>query len=66
MATVKLSVLQDALSEVDFPAHKDDIVRSAEQRDAPTDAQKALRTLPPVEYGNVEEVLRSVHHDLTG
>lgn len=64
MATVRQSELESALNQVDFPAHKDDIIRSAEVSKASVDAQKALRTLPPVEYGNADEVIRSVTHDV--
>jgi hypothetical protein len=47
------------LDSVDFPATRDDIVREAEQSDAPEPVLKALRGMPPVDYRNREEVLRS-------
>jgi hypothetical protein len=64
MADVTLQELLDAISEVDFPAHKDEIVRSAEQEGASVDAQQALRSMPPVEYANGDEVIRSVNVDI--
>jgi hypothetical protein len=47
------------LETVDFPAAKDDIVRVAEQLGAPEPVLKALRGMPPVDYHNKAEVLRS-------
>lgn len=49
------------LEDVDFPAHRDDLVRAAEQAGAPEDVIKALRAMPPEEYGNKAEVMRSAH-----
>jgi hypothetical protein len=51
------------LTEVDFPAGKDAILQSAEQQGAPPEVLKALRALPPVEYGNKTEVGRSAGVD---
>lgn len=64
MANVKLSDLQQAVSAVDFPAGKDDILSSAEKQGAAQDVLSALRSLQPVEYGNAQEVIRSVHTDV--
>jgi hypothetical protein len=64
MAHVTLGEMKDALSQVDFPAGKDEILRSAEQQGATEDAKKALRSLAPVEYGNAEEVIRSVNPEV--
>jgi hypothetical protein len=47
------------LNTVDFPAMKEDIIREAEQLGAPEGVLKALRGMPPVDYHNKEEVLRS-------
>jgi hypothetical protein len=49
------------LTTVHFPAHRDDIVRAAEQDGAPEDVVKALRGMPPVDYGSKDEVRRSAH-----
>jgi hypothetical protein len=49
------------LDDVDFPAHRDDLVRAAEQAGAPQDVIKALRGMPPEEYGSKAEVMRSAH-----
>jgi hypothetical protein len=49
------------LKDVDFPAHRDDLVRAAEQAGAPEDVIKALRAMPPEEYGSKAEVMRSAH-----
>ncbi|MDG4831303.1 DUF2795 domain-containing protein [Solwaraspora sp. WMMD1047] len=47
------------LSAADYPAHRDDLVRTAERAGAPPDVLRALRAMPPVEYGNSGEVARS-------
>lgn len=49
------------LKMVDFPASRDDIVKSAQDEGAPEEVVKALRGMPPVDYGNKDEVLRSAH-----
>jgi hypothetical protein len=49
------------LTNVDFPAHRDDLVRAAEREGAPEDVIKALRGMPPEEYTNKDEVMRSAH-----
>lgn len=51
----------DHLTTVDFPAHRDDLVRAAEGEGAPEDVVKALRAMPPVVYENKDEVRRSAH-----
>jgi hypothetical protein len=52
------------LNMLDFPASKEDIVREAERVAAPPEVLKALRALPPVEYGNHNEVVRSAASDI--
>jgi hypothetical protein len=47
------------LGTVDFPATRDEIVQEAERQGAPEDVLKALRGMPPVDYGSRAEVLRS-------
>jgi hypothetical protein len=47
------------LVTVDFPASRDEIVRDAERNGAPEDVLKALRAMPPEEYGSKAEVQRS-------
>ncbi|BCJ56655.1 DUF2795 domain-containing protein [Micromonospora endophytica] len=47
------------LSNLDYPAGKDDVVREAEREGAPPDVLRALRALPPVDYANDAEVARS-------
>lgn len=64
MANVSLDALKDALSQVDFPAGKDDVVRSARDQGAGADALAALRSVPPVDYRNADEVIRSVTRDV--
>ena len=51
----------DYLKDVDFPAHRDELVRAAEQAHAPEDVIKAVRAMPPEEYGSKAEVMRSAH-----
>lgn len=64
MANVSITALKEALAQVDFPADKDQILRTAEQQGVRGDAHKALRSLPPVEYTNVDEVVGSVMPDV--
>lgn len=52
--------LKDVLSDLDFPADKDDVVAHAEQRGAGREVASALRAMPPAQYNQVEEVLRAV------
>ncbi|MBF6329589.1 DUF2795 domain-containing protein [Nocardia transvalensis] len=59
MATDVDSVRQ-ALSDADFPADKDQLVRYATQAGADDDTVRALRAIPPESYANITEVLQSV------
>jgi hypothetical protein len=52
------------LNTVDFPATRDDIVREAAKLGAPEGVLKALRGMPPVDYHNKEEVLRSAKTEI--
>jgi hypothetical protein len=52
-----------ALKYADFPAAKDDLIRAAEAARAPDHVITALRAIPPEEYANREEVIRSVPAD---
>lgn len=49
------------LKTVDFPAGKDTIAYEAQMAGAPEDVVKALKAMPPVDYANKDEVLRSAH-----
>lgn len=53
----------NALLDADFPADKQALLGFAESKGADDDVLGALRGLPPVRYGNREEVLRSVDAD---
>ncbi len=64
MVTVTPGALRTALEQVDYPADKDELVRAAEQHDAPTEVQRALRSLPLATYDNLDEVIRSVTVDV--
>ena len=55
--------LRQALRDVDFPAGKDELIRAAQASGAPDEVIRALRTIPPEEYVNREEVARSVPKD---
>lgn len=59
MATDRLR-LHEALSQADFPADKEYLLRCAEEADADSDTMKELRSIPPDTYANLEEILRSV------
>jgi hypothetical protein len=64
MPRISRAQLRKAIATVDYPMDKDDLVRHAEQANAAEDVQKALRSLPPVDYRNFDEVLRSVKADI--
>jgi hypothetical protein len=47
------------LGTVDFPATRDEIVEEVARQGAPEDVLDALRPMPPLDYRNRAEVLRS-------
>ena len=51
--------LKDCLTDVDFPASKDDLLDAAIRKGDPT-AVQALRAIPPTDYSNLTEVLVAV------
>jgi hypothetical protein len=51
------------LDDVDYPAGKDVLVAAAERAGAPEAVIRSLRAVPPVEYRNRAEVMRSVPVD---
>lgn len=63
MPHVTTRQLRDALNAVDFPADKEAVLAQADLES--DDVAKALRSLPPVEYANADEVVRSVTVDVT-
>ncbi|WP_228813681.1 DUF2795 domain-containing protein [Nocardia flavorosea] len=63
MVTTDVERIQRALSEADFPAEKDGLVRCATEAGADGDTVRALKAIPPVEYANLAEVLQSVSLD---
>ncbi|MGV9255661.1 DUF2795 domain-containing protein [Streptomyces sp. NPDC003697] len=50
----------DAIKDVDFPAGKDELIEAAKRSGASQEVIKALRGLPPEQYANRKEVVRSV------
>ncbi|GAA4866392.1 DUF2795 domain-containing protein [Saccharopolyspora cebuensis] len=60
MVTTDVRRLRTALSESDFPADKDTLVRDAQEAGADRDTMRALNSIPPVEYANLAEVEQSV------
>ncbi|WP_432563521.1 DUF2795 domain-containing protein [Kineococcus sp. SYSU DK003] len=51
------------LKDVSYPAEREDLLRAAEEAGAGEDVLKVLRAVPAEEYGNAEEVARSVATD---
>jgi hypothetical protein len=45
---------------IDYPASKAELLRAAQDAGAPDEIIRALRAIPPEEYGNRNEVTRSV------
>ncbi|MFC7550898.1 DUF2795 domain-containing protein [Plantactinospora sp. GCM10030261] len=52
------------LSAMDYPAGKDEILREAQRAGAPPEVLRALRAIPPVDYANTNEVVRSARTEL--
>jgi hypothetical protein len=48
---------------IDYPASKADLLRAAQDAGAPEEIVRALRAIPPEEYANRNEVMRSVPTD---
>uniref|UniRef100_UPI0015864046 DUF2795 domain-containing protein n=1 Tax=Streptomyces sp. TRM64462 TaxID=2741726 RepID=UPI0015864046 len=53
----------DAIKDTDFPAGKDELLDAARRAGASQEVIKALRGIPPEQYGNREDVARSVRVD---
>jgi Protein of unknown function (DUF2795) len=51
------------LVDVDFPADKDALVAAAERHGAGDEVVRAIRAVPPVDYRNKDEVVRSLRLD---
>lgn len=64
MTRVSAKQLTDALSDADYPATKDELLEVVERNDAGEEVRKAIRSLPPVDYGSTAEVVRSVTVDV--
>lgn len=55
--------LRRALSEVDFPAEKEELVRCAYRAGADDATLSSLDAMPPVSYGSLDEVFRSARQE---
>ncbi|HET9255980.1 MAG TPA: DUF2795 domain-containing protein [Pseudonocardiaceae bacterium] len=53
MAASDVERLRRALADVDFPAEKTNVVRSADQTGADDDTVRALKSVPPVTYSRL-------------
>ncbi|WP_338595379.1 DUF2795 domain-containing protein [Saccharopolyspora sp. SCSIO 74807] len=58
--TTTRETLKASLSGVDFPASKDQLVQFANNNGVDEETVRALRAMPPADYDNVTEVVRSV------
>ncbi|RKN43828.1 DUF2795 domain-containing protein [Streptomyces hoynatensis] len=63
MAHVRMEEVLTAIEDVDFPADKDELVAAARSHGASPGVLKALRGIPPEEYGNREDIAHSVRLD---
>ncbi|WP_219418602.1 DUF2795 domain-containing protein [Pseudonocardia nigra] len=59
-AATTREALRAVLVDVDFPASKYQLTEAAGTRGADEDTLRALRAVPPVDYGNMDEVLAAV------
>ncbi|OBI55058.1 DUF2795 domain-containing protein [Mycobacterium sp. E787] len=60
VATTTRSQLRKCLTDVDFPANKQDLIDSAVRNGCDDDTVRALRGIPPETYTNVGQVAASV------
>ncbi len=60
MGEVSADDVRSVLQDVDYPASKEALLDAAFRAGAGSDVLKALRALPVEDYGNVDEVVRSV------
>lgn len=55
--------VREALNDADFPAQPGALADHAERLGARDEVVRAMRALPPVDYGSVDEVIRSARLD---
>jgi hypothetical protein len=63
MARTDVHAIKKALVNLDFPASKEQILAAATEAGADAETLRALRALPPVDYRNLAEVVRSADLD---
>ena len=63
MARTDGPAIKRALENLDFPASKDQILAAATDAGADDETLRALRALPPADYRNLAEVIRSAALD---
>ncbi len=47
------------LTEVDFPAHRDDLIEAATAKGAPLEVLHVLQALAPTRYDNLDQIARA-------
>ena len=60
MGETLIDEVRALLVDVGYPASKEALLAAAQRHEAGEDALRALRALPPVDYGNESEVLASI------
>lgn len=60
VASTTPTQLRRCLSDVDFPANKEDLLSAAERNGCDGETVRALRAVPPETYDNVAQVAASV------
>ncbi|MFF4016157.1 DUF2795 domain-containing protein [Streptomyces sp. NPDC001843] len=63
MAHTSVPEVLGTLRDVGFPAGKDELLTAARSAGASDEVLKALRGIPPEQYGSPEDVARSVRVD---
>lgn len=53
-------MVQKHLKGVDYPASKDELLRTAQLQDAPQHVMRALRGMPDREYGSPTDVTKAI------
>lgn len=60
VASTTRSRLQRCLTDVDFPANKNDLLAAAERNRCDDETIRALRGIPPETYCNLDQICASV------
>lgn len=55
-----VSKIKGIAGEVSFPAHKDDVVQKAQEKNAPNEVMDVLDKLPSQNFGSLKELVSNL------